>query len=133
MGHQDDPGVVGDGVPETLHDLFVGFGRGRDLDVLDVDAFPAHPLAEGGEHPAVVLGGGEDLVAGLQIHPQQQDLHRLGGIPDERDFFGVAPEDRREPLPHVLLPGLQDLPHRVHGGLFLLPGVADERFGDHPG
>ena len=97
------------------------------------NALPAHPLADGGEHPPVVLGGGEDLVAGLEIHAQQQDLHGFGGVPDERDLLGVASEEHREPLADVFLPGLEDLPHRVDGSLLRFPDVADERLGDHAG
>ena len=50
------------------------------------------PLPPGGEHPRIVLSGGEDFVARLQVEAELADLQPLGRVPREGDLLRIAAE-----------------------------------------
>src|SRR5216684_3189140 len=49
-------------------DLLNVFWWNRDLDQVELDAFALLALPDRREHPAIVLGGGQDFITGFQIH-----------------------------------------------------------------
>jgi len=69
------------------------------------------PLVPGGHHPAVILIGGQDLVAGLEVDPGDQGLHPLGGVPGDRHLLRIAAELAGQVAADRLDAGLQDVPH----------------------
>ena len=73
-----------------------------------------HALLPRIEHARVVLVGGHDLVAGLQVDPELRDLQRLAGIARDGKLLGVAAELGGQLRAHRLDVRLEHLPHVVH-------------------
>jgi hypothetical protein len=122
IGHvadQKDPRARGDGALDSRDQLVRasrGSGKGNGL---EDDPIPRLPLTPGGEHPGIVLGGGQDFIALLQVEPELNDLHRLGGVPGDGDLLRIAAESVREPAPHDFDPRaehLVDVVGRAHVG-----------------
>src|SRR2546423_400878 len=65
------------------------------------------------EHASVVLIGGDDFVAGLQIDTELRDLQRFACVSRDRHLFGIAPEFRGEAPSHGLDVRFEDLPHVI--------------------
>ena len=78
-------------VGEIVHRL----RRHRERDLRQLDAVAPDALLPRVEHPAVVLVGRHDLVAGLEVDAELRDLQRLAGVARDRDLLGVAAERRR--------------------------------------
>ena len=104
--------------------------RHRERDLLERDAVAAGALIPGVEHAPVVLVGGDDLVAGLEVDSELRDLQRFAGVAGDGELVGLAAELRRQAAPHRLDVGLEDLPHVVHGRLVREVEVALERLVD---
>ena len=89
-------------------------------------------LPQSGEHARVILRGRENFIAGFEIHAHEQNLERLRSVASDRDFFAVAAEQFGQAGANGFRLRLEDLPHRVSGGVFLFPDVTDERLGYDP-
>ena len=87
--------------------------RHRERDLLQHDPVALLALLPGVEHAAVVLVGGEHLVAGREVEAELRDLQRLAGVARDRELLGVAAGARGEPAPHRLAVRLEHLPHVV--------------------
>ena len=83
---------------------------GRAL--LMVFVFAALTLAPGAQHARVVVGGGEHLVARLQVEAELDGLEALAGVAGDRHLLGVAPELAGEAAAHRLDLRLEELPER---------------------
>jgi len=70
--------------------------RHREVDLLDDDLLPAGALVPRGQHAAVVLFGGHDLVARIEIDAVLRDLQRLAGVSSDGHLVGIAAELRRQ-------------------------------------
>jgi hypothetical protein len=117
VAHEDHPGAGGDVLLEEGDDLIRVLGRDGNLELAQDDPVATLALLEGGDHPPVVLGGGQHLVTWCQIETELTDLQSLRGVTSERDLLRVAVEEAGQTLPHRLTLGLQDPPHGVgrHG------------------
>jgi hypothetical protein len=108
--------------------------RGRrhgERHLLHHDAVAARALVPRVQHAAVVLVGRDDLVTRLQVDPELGDLERFTRVARDRKLLGVASECGRQPAPHRLDVGLEDLPHVVHGRLVRQVEVPLERLVHH--
>jgi hypothetical protein len=112
----------------ALHPLIQVVLRRRhgEIDAGDLDAFAARPLIPGREHAAVVLLGGQHLVAGLEVDAVLRDLEGFARIPRERELLLVAAELGREPPARRLLV-LFELAAMVHRRLVAEIEVALQR------
>src|SRR4029077_2745245 len=72
--HQDEASTVGDSFFKRGGDLVEVLRWNRNLNELELEVFPFFALTHCGEHARVVLGGGENFVAGLEVHPHEQSL-----------------------------------------------------------
>ena len=126
---EDQFRAVGDSFFKRGGDLVEVLGRDRDLNQLQFEVFAFLALPQGGEHARVILSGGENFVAGFEIHPVEQNLERFGRVASDRDLFAVAPEQFGQAGANGFRLRLEDFPHRVSGAVFLFPDVTDERFG----
>ncbi len=132
VGDQDKPSAVGDSFFKCRGDLVEVLRRNRNLDELKFEAFSFSPLTQGGEHARVILGSGENFVVRLEVHAHEQNLERLGSVARNRDLFAVAPEQFGQAGANGFRLRLEDLPHRVGGGVFLFPDVTHQCFGHDP-
>src|SRR5207253_11456348 len=48
--------------------------RNGSLNQLELEAFSLLPLTERGQHARIILGGGENFVTRLEVHPHQKNL-----------------------------------------------------------
>ena len=71
MRHQDQPGAIRDSFRERGCDLVEVLRRDGNLDQLQLQVLAFFALAQSGEHARVILSGGEDFVAGFEIHSHQ--------------------------------------------------------------
>ena len=132
MRHQNQAGAIGDSFFKGGGDLVEVLRRNRNLNQLELQAFAFLALAQRGQHARIILGGGENFVAGFEVHAHQQNLERLGSVARDRDLFAIAAEQFRQAGANGFRLRLENLPHRVGGGVFLLPDVTDQRFGHDP-
>ena len=93
MRDQDKPGALRDSFFKCSGDLLELFRRNGNLDQLQFKAFSLLTLPQRGQHARIILGGGENFVAGLEVHASQQDLERLRSVARDRDLFAVAAEE----------------------------------------
>jgi hypothetical protein len=77
-------------------------GRHREIDLLDHDLLAPRALIPRRQHAAVVLLGGQHLVAGLEVEAVLRDLQRLARIAGDRHLFRIAAELGGEAPPHHL-------------------------------
>ena len=129
---ENESGAVGDSFFKRGGDLAEILWRNRNLNELELEIFPFFPLTQCGEHPRVVLGRGENFVAGFEVHAHQQNLKRLRRVARDRDLFAIAAEQLGQAGANGFRLRLEDLPHRVSGGVFLFPDVTNERLGHDP-
>ena len=64
--------------------------------------------------------------------PIEQSLERLRSVARDRDLFAIAAEQFGQAGANGFRLRLEDLPHRVSGGVFLFPDVTDQRLGHDP-
>ncbi len=126
---EDEASAIGDSFFKRGGDLVEVFRRNRNLNELQFEPFSFLALTQRSEHARVILGGGEDFVAGLEVHAHEQNLERLGRVTRDRDFFAVAAEEFGQAGANGFRLRLEDLPHRIGGGVFLFPDVTHERLG----
>src|SRR5205814_9378319 len=74
MRDQDKPGAVADSFFKCRSDLLELLRRNGNLDQLQLKALSLLALPQRGEHARVILRGGANFVAGLEIHASQQNL-----------------------------------------------------------
>ena len=74
----------------------VGHGK---IEARDLDLVAPRALVPRGQHAAVVLLGGDDLVARLEVEADLRDLQRLAGVARDGDLFRVGAEFRGQPPP----------------------------------
>src|ERR1041385_3859269 len=129
MRDQDQPGAVVDSLFKCYRDLVELLRRNWNLDQLQLEAFPLLALTQRGQHAWIILRSSENFVAGLEVHAIQENLERLGSIARDRDLFAVAAEHFRQTRADRFALWLENLPHRVSGGVFLFPDVTNERLG----
>jgi hypothetical protein len=129
---EDQAGAIGDAFFKRGSDLVEVLRWNRDLNQLQLEVFAFLSLPQGGEHARVILRGGEDFVAGFEVHTHEQNLERLGGVAGDRDLFAIAAEEFGQAGADGFRLRLEDFPHRVRGGVFLFPDVTNERFGHDP-
>src|SRR5438477_6188828 len=55
-------------------DLIEVLGRNGNLNQLKLQAFSLLTLTERGKHARVILGGGENFITRLKVHPHQKNL-----------------------------------------------------------
>ena len=139
MGHvgdaahrEDHAGAVGDVADQDQ----LGLGRHRAFDAVieivrahhrhreghrhQLDAVAPLPLAEGHQHARIILVGGQDLVAGLEVDAVLHDLVGLAGVAGDRHFLGVAARHLGQVLAHPLDLGIEHIDHgldRAHVGI----------------
>ena len=113
--------------PGNLLDVF---GRNRNLDQVQLDAFALLALPDRREHAAIVLSSSQDLVARFQIHTEQERFQRLRRVASDGDLFPITAKEFGQAGANRLGLRLENLPHRVRRGIFLLPDVTHQRFGD---
>ena len=101
--------------------------RNRNLNELELEVFPLLTLTQRGEHARVILSGGENFVAGFEVHAHEQSLERFRSVARDRDFFTVAAEQLGQAGANGFRLRLEDLPHRVSGRVFLFPDVTNQR------
>src|SRR5215469_1800661 len=77
---------------ERCGDLAEAFRRNWNLNELEFKAFPFFPLTQRCKHPRIILGGGENFVAGFEVHAHQQSLERLRSIACNCNLFPIAAE-----------------------------------------
>ncbi len=77
VAQQDHFGARRDGLLEALVEIVHGGRRHRKGNRLEHDAFAALALAEGGEHARIVLIGGQDFVAAMQVDAVLRIFQRL--------------------------------------------------------
>ena len=130
MGNKDEPGAVSDSFFKRSADFVEILRRDRNFNEIELEVFAFLPLPQGGEHARVILSGGENFVARLEVHAHEQSLERLGRVAGDRDFFPIATEHFGQAGANGLALRLEDLPHGVGSGVFLFPDVTHERFGD---
>ena len=70
-------------------------------------------LLPGGDHARIILIGGDDLVAGFQLHAELDNLERLAGVARDGDLFGVAAEHAGQAAAHGFDAGVEHVPHVV--------------------
>ena len=66
--------------------------RHREVHLLDLDLVAPRALIPRRQHAAVVLLGGDDLIAGLEVDAVLRDLQRLAGVARDRHLVGIAAE-----------------------------------------
>src|SRR5260370_39778511 len=93
-----------DGVFERGGDLVDVLWRNRNLDQVQLDAFALLALSNRRQHPAIVLSGGENLVAGFQVHPESLETLPLGMDFKSRDQVSTPPQDHGRMLTHIPQP-----------------------------
>jgi len=74
VGDQDETSTVGDAFFKRGGDLVEVLRRNRNLNELELEVFPFFALTHCDEHARVVLGGGENFVAGFEVHAHEQSL-----------------------------------------------------------
>ena len=133
--HREDlPGQVGD-VAEVQHlgarrdrafeprKQLLARRRHREIDLGDLDLVAARALVPRRQHAAVILLGGHDLVAGLEVEAVLRDLQRLARVARDRHFLGVAAELRGQPAAdHFDVP--LDQPAVIHRRLVRVVEIA---------
>src|SRR5207247_6172027 len=92
------PGLRRDRLLEPLQQIGLR-GGARKIEARDLDLVPPRALVPGGEHAAVVLLGGDDLVARLEVEAVLRDLKRLARVASDGDLFRVGAERRSQTLP----------------------------------
>jgi hypothetical protein len=81
----------GDRLFEAAVQIVHADGGNGKRNQLEDDSFAAHALLEGLDHARIVLVGGEDFVAGLQVDAVLRVLQRFAGIAGDGDLFGSQP------------------------------------------
>ena len=112
---QDEAGAIGDSFFKCGGDLVEVLRRNRNLNKLQFEVFAFFALTQRGEHARVILSGGENFVAGFEVHPIEKNLERLGSVAGDRDFFAIAAEQFGQAGANGFRLRLEDLPHRVGG------------------
>ena len=139
VAHVDQAGLRRDLVGEQPdHDLVV-LDRDRQPELLEHDLVPPLALLPGGDHPRIIVGRGQDLVARLEVEAELTDLQPLRGVADDRDLLAVAAEVARElilagrhPETPVMIAVNVSLPSErlIHGKLsalaFLVQTISDD-------
>ena len=125
VGDEDEPGAVGDSFFKRGGDLVEVLRRNRNLNELKLEVFPFLTLTQRGEHARVILSGGKNFVAGFEVHAHEQSLERFRSVARDRDFFAIAAEQLGQARANGFRLRLEDLPHRVSGGVFLFPDVTN--------
>ena len=118
-------GLRRDRLLEPLIQVVLG-RRDREVDARHLDLLAPHALIPGGEHAAVVLLGGEHLVAGLEVDAVLRDLQRLARVARDGNLLGVAAELGGEPAARGFAV-LFELPAEVDGRLVRKVEIAFER------
>ena len=107
-------------------DVFVGaLGRRVLPNGFDDDPVASLALAPRRLHARVVLRRDDDLVAALEVEPQNHRLVRLRRVARDRHLLGVAAEVARELATHALDARLEHAPHVLHRQLVREAEVAD--------
>src|SRR5258708_9608195 len=119
----------GDGVFERGGALVDDLWRNRNLDQVQLDACALLALSNRRQHTAIVLSGGENLVAGFQVHSEEQSFQRLGSVARDGNLFAITAEQFRQSGANSFRLRLENLPPRVSGPFFLLPDVTHHRVG----
>src|SRR5437016_13889824 len=63
-----------DCVFECRGDFLNVLWRNRNLDEVELDAFALFALTNRSQHTSIILRGGQNFIAGFQIHPEQKCL-----------------------------------------------------------
>ncbi len=113
MGDLDDLGARSDRRLELVDQILLGGRRNLERDLLQDDALPAHPLPPGGQHTPVILVADDDLVAGLEVQPQNHDFVGFRSVPGDRHLLGIAAEILGQVAPHALDAWLEHPPHVI--------------------
>src|SRR5262249_42086832 len=132
MRDEDEASAVSDSFFKRGGDLVEVLRWDRNLNEFKLEVFSFLALTQRREHARVILRGRENFIAGFEIHAHEQNLERLRSVASDRDFFAVAAEQFGQAGANGFRLRLEDLPHRVSGGVFLFPDVTDERFGHDP-
>ena len=132
VGDEDKPGAVADFFFKRGADLIEVLRRNGNLNELKLEVFPLLTLTQRGEHARVILSGGENFVAGFEIHAHEQSLERFRSVACDRDFFAVAAEQLGQARANGFRLRLENLPHRVSGRVFLFPDVTNQRLSHDP-
>ena len=90
MAEQDQLRARRDGLLKAAVQVVHGGRRHGEGDGFEHDAFAALALGEGGEHARIVLVGGEDLVAALEIDAVLRVLQGFAGVARDGDLLGIA-------------------------------------------
>ena len=134
---QDLPGKVGDlrefddfGLGSDRFADAVGEDRcrrqgNRERDLLDDDPLTPSPLLPACDHTGVVLISDDDLITAFEIDAEDQGLHRLGSVPGDCDFLGVAAKFVGKIAAHRFDPRLENPPHVLNRRLVRESKIAD--------
>jgi len=114
---------------DQLQDLFLALHRIGQGQVDHFDSPASSQMLPADHAPAVLVVGGEDLVARLQVEPLGDHVHALGGIARHGDFVRGGIEKLGRPGRH-LIPGSKAVVHRV---AFELAHAGANRVDHHAG
>ena len=114
----------GDGVFEHLGQIGHAGRRDGEFELLQDNAIAAFALLPGSDHARVILIGGDDFIARIELHAELHDLVGLAGVAGDGDFFGIDAEHLRQAAADGFDAGVEHVPHvigRVHVLNFEIP------------
>src|SRR5438874_1497852 len=113
MCHQNQTRAVGYSFGKGGGNLIEVLRWNRNLNELKLQAFSLLTLTQRGKHARIILGSGENFIAGLKVHAHQKNLEGLGSIARDRNLFAIAAEQFRQAGTNRFGLRLENLPHGI--------------------
>src|SRR5437016_918217 len=115
VAYVDDLRLRREALLDTLGQKVETWRRHGKLDLLQNDAVAAFTLQPGGDHPRIVLVGGDDFIARFQVQAKLDDFERLAGIARDGNLLRITAKSARQPPADSFEAWIEDSPHIVSG------------------